>query len=104
MFLGPFAWDWPDGLEWAGARAGVMGEAEGEGEGEPIGPPAPMPDYQLRLPGVDSLRVATAAAGAVGTLVVFAAALALARSLEGVAPGRARPATVAAVDADVLIP
>jgi cobalt/nickel transport system permease protein len=98
LFLGPFAWDWPDGLEWVGERVGVIAEST-----EPSALPSPMPDYQLRLPGVDSLRLATAAAGAVGTLVVFAAAAALARSLEG-GPRLAGPATVAAGEGDVRIP
>jgi cobalt/nickel transport system permease protein len=95
MFLGPLAWDWPDGLEWVGERVGVTADEAAA----PVGPPAPMPDYQLRLPGVDSLRLATAAAGAVGTLVVFAAAAGLARALE--ARPRLATAVAGAGDRDV---
>jgi cobalt/nickel transport system permease protein len=86
MFLGPLAWDWPDGLEWVSEKVGLKID-----EQETAGLPAAMPDYQLKLPGVDSLRLATAAAGAVGTLVVFAAAAGLGRALE------ARPGLAAAV-------
>jgi cobalt/nickel transport system permease protein len=74
VFLGPLAFDAPDGLEYVSERVGLAPEAEAAAE-----PPAPFPDY--RLPGIASLRLATAAAGAVGTLVVFAAAAGLARTL-----------------------
>jgi cobalt/nickel transport system permease protein len=62
VFLAPFASDRPDGLEFVAERLQLMkGEA-------PAPLPVPMPDYAF--PGL-SLRAATAAAGAAGTLVVF---------------------------------
>ncbi len=43
--------------------------------------PAPIPDYELKLPGLDHVKLATAAAGLVGTLVVFGVAWGMARIL-----------------------
>ena len=40
---------------------------------------APIPDYQLQLPGVRHVKAATAIAGVVGTLVVFAVGCIFAR-------------------------
>ncbi|MDG3005672.1 energy-coupling factor ABC transporter permease [Paludisphaera mucosa] len=78
VFASPFAWDAPDGLEFVGAKFGFLPDAEA--------PPivqAPMPDYQAPLPTAltpfDQVKTATAAAGLVGTLVVFAFAWSMAR-------------------------
>jgi cobalt/nickel transport system permease protein len=64
-FLAPYASEHADGLEWVGGKLGFLSE------GEPV-LPAPIPDYQLQLPGVRHVKAATAVAGLVGTLVVFA--------------------------------
>ena len=65
VFLAPFASEHADGLEWVGGKFGFLGE------GEPV-LAAPIPDYQLQLPGIHHVKTATAIAGLVGTLVVFA--------------------------------
>ena len=72
IFLAPFASEHDDGLEWVGGKLGFLKEG-------PTVLPAPMPDYQLALPGLGNPKVATALAGGVGTLVVFAVGLGLAR-------------------------
>jgi cobalt/nickel transport system permease protein len=66
VFLSPFASAQPDGLEFVGERLGLQAS-------ESPAPllPAPMPDYQLPLTGLETLKAATAIAGLVGTLVVF---------------------------------
>ena len=84
IFLAPFAARDPDGLEFVGERLGFLKEG-------PAPFAAPIPDYSLPIPGVEHVAVATAAAGAVGTLVVFVVGLALAR-----APGRRVPEGMAA--------
>jgi cobalt/nickel transport system permease protein len=74
VFLAPLASEFPDGLEAVGARLGFIDE-------EKVPPPvvpAPIPDYEM--PGLGWKPLATAAAGAVGTLVVFGVGLALARA------------------------
>jgi len=76
IFLAPLASEHPDGLEFVGGPK--LGFLPAEGPGSRI--PAPMPDYAI--PGLSGAKaVATAAAGAVGTLVVFGAGLVLARAL-----------------------
>jgi cobalt/nickel transport system permease protein len=88
VFLGPFACESPDGLEYVGERVGFLNDAS---------PPvirSPMADYQLKLPGLNHARVATAMAGVVGTLVVFGLGWGMARVLprtkgEGVTPDAA---------------
>jgi cobalt/nickel transport system permease protein len=75
LFVAPFAWEDPDGLEFVEEKVGVAA-----GEAGPL-VAAPMPDYQLPVRGLTSLRVATAAAGAVGTCLVFAVAAALSQAL-----------------------
>jgi cobalt/nickel transport system permease protein len=73
IFAAPFAASTPDGL----ARvAEVLGFAD---RASAPALPAPMPDYAA--PGFGSAAWATAAAGLVGTLVVFLLALGLARLL-----------------------
>lgn len=71
-FLAPLASEHPDGLEWVGQRLGFLRE------GEPLFE-APIAEYQLPLPGLRHAKLATAAAGLVGTLVVFGLGLAFAR-------------------------
>jgi cobalt/nickel transport system permease protein len=72
VFLAPFASEFDDGLEWVGGKLGFL-KAE-----TPV-LAAPIPDYQLPLPGQDCVPVATAMAGAVGTLIVFGVGFGLAR-------------------------
>jgi cobalt/nickel transport system permease protein len=76
VFLGPFAWDAPDGLEYVGEHVGFLNS-----EAPPPPLPSPMADYQLQLPGLNYARVATALAGLVGTLVVFGVGWGMARVL-----------------------
>jgi cobalt/nickel transport system permease protein len=72
LFLAPLASAHPDGLEYVGSKLAFLPD-----EGAVAGPqiPAPMPDYEM--PGL-TLGLATAAAGAVGTLFVFGLAFAIA--------------------------
>jgi cobalt/nickel transport system permease protein len=67
LFVAPFACPWPDGLDTLGARLGLPAMTTR----------APLADY--RLPLIGSVTVATAVAGAIGTIVAFIAAYALAR-------------------------
>lgn len=73
IFVAPFACSWPDGLDSVAEKFGFTHKI--------VSPvvAAPAPDYQM--PGIHSAIGATAAAGAVGTLVVFAGALLLGRWL-----------------------
>jgi cobalt/nickel transport system permease protein len=81
VFLAPFASEHPDGLEYVGEKLGFLkGEA-------PVLISAPIPDYQLALFGEGHVRAATALAGLVGTLVVFAVGLGLARVFSRPSPG-----------------
>ena len=57
-------------------EAGVLAESA-----PPPPIPAPIPDYQLSIPGLNHVKLATAAAGLVGTLVVFGVAWGMARVL-----------------------
>jgi cobalt/nickel transport system permease protein len=75
VFLAPFASEQPDGLSYVGAKLGFLREDEAARI------PAPLPDYQLPIAGAAHVKVATAAAGLVGTLAVFGVALAMARIL-----------------------
>jgi cobalt/nickel transport system permease protein len=75
-FLSPIAWERPDGLEFVGKKLAVLADEEGPPKGA-----SPMPDYKLWVAGADHVKVATAAAGVVGTLVVFGVALGMARLL-----------------------
>ncbi|UCH79401.1 MAG: PDGLE domain-containing protein [Candidatus Coatesbacteria bacterium] len=72
--VSPFASEWLDGLERVAKDKGFLAR----GEGEPL-LAAPIPDYAF--PGIAKAGWATAAAGAVGTLLTFALALALASAL-----------------------
>jgi cobalt/nickel transport system permease protein len=67
LFVAPFACPWPDGLEALAERFGLSGKAA----------TAPMADY--RFPLIGSAALATAIAGAIGTVLAFIAAYAFAR-------------------------
>lgn len=67
----PFASASPDGLERVAADSGFAARAEVSD--------GPLADYAL--PGVGDPRVATGLAGFAGTLIVFAAGAALARTV-----------------------
>ncbi|CAN5859627.1 hypothetical protein BH23PLA1_BH23PLA1_34390 [soil metagenome] len=71
-FLAPLASPQDDGLEFVGARLGFMAEES------PSVIEGPMPDYEM--PGLPGVGLPTAAAGLVGTLVVFVVGLVLARA------------------------
>jgi cobalt/nickel transport system permease protein len=71
-FLSPFASSLPDGLEHAASRLGFATHAKEAWS-------APIPDYVL--PFISSARIATAAAGAIGTLAVAIIAWAISRGL-----------------------
>jgi len=73
VFIAPFACSWPDGLDSVAAKFGFIHKVAA-----PL-LPAPAPDYQM--PGIHWAVGATAIAGAVGSLVVFALALLLGRWL-----------------------
>ncbi len=73
MFVSPLASEWPDGLEFVAEKLHFAHHDTGHAL------PAPIPEYQL--PGIGSAGLATALAGAVGTLVVFGLSLLLARVL-----------------------
>jgi cobalt/nickel transport system permease protein len=82
IILAPFASEYEDGLEWAGGKLGLL----------EVGGPvhsAPIPEYQLALPGLSHVKVATSLAGAVGTLVVFVVGFGLARVFTREEPARA---------------
>lgn len=70
--LSPLASSNPDGLERVAIDLGFMHR----GEGEPL-VQSPVPDYIF--PGIENEKLATAAAGVTGTLVVFGAMYGLAR-------------------------
>jgi cobalt/nickel transport system permease protein len=83
VILAPLAWTTPDGLEFVGARLGIE-----PADAAPL-IASPFTDYEMPgLAGRFGLGAATAAAGVVGTLIVFAASLVLARALRpaGIAP------------------
>jgi len=71
LFVAPFACPWPDGLDSVATRLGFAPKAL-----EPM-LPALAADYHL--PGFTSPALATAAAGAVGALVVFGLAILFSR-------------------------
>lgn len=73
MFVAPLASEHPDGLEYVvGEKLGLM-----PGESPPT-LPVPIPDYQFKVFGPNALGTATAAAGVLGTGVVFTVAALLA--------------------------
>jgi cobalt/nickel transport system permease protein len=83
VFLAPFACESPDGLEYVGQQIGFLSDEENAPS-----PPltSPMADYQLKVPGLDHARVATAMAGVVGTLAVFGLGWGMARVLPRAKP------------------
>ncbi len=76
IFLAPFASSFDDGLEYVGSEE-ILGFSPTEKAAKSI-LPAPLPDYHV--PGLEilSLKLATAAAGAIGTIVVFGFGISLA--------------------------
>ena len=80
IFLSPLASDHPDGLEFVGEKLHFL---PGDASTSPRPFPAPIPEYELKLPGLEHLNVATSAAGLVGTLVVFGLAWGMAKVLPG---------------------
>jgi cobalt/nickel transport system permease protein len=72
LFVLPFASSWPDGLEKVASVFGFDSKAVTR----PL-VPSPLADY--RVPGIGSLSKATALAGIVGAVFVFAVSLILAR-------------------------
>lgn len=72
VFIAPFACPWPDGLEHVADRLGFASKAAAPSW-------AVAADYHL--PGIRSAASATAWAGALGTVVVFALAVLLSRVL-----------------------
>jgi cobalt/nickel transport system permease protein len=85
VFAAPFASSWPDGLEHVGAKLGFVGE------GTPPVVSGLLPEYRWEILGPNRLAIATAAAGTVGTMVVFAVALAMARTFVRRDPGGIGP-------------
>ena len=83
IFLAPFACPWPDGLESVAEQLGFRSAA--------AKPLLPAFDLDSALPGIHSAALATAVAGAMGCLLVFALALLLARLLVPPRPGILRP-------------
>jgi cobalt/nickel transport system permease protein len=74
LFVAPFACSWPDGLDRAAQVLGFQHRATAQPFIH-----SPLSDYHL--PGVSSAAMATALAGAIGTVIVFVLAFALARWL-----------------------
>ena len=73
LFVAPFACRWPDGLDSVANRLGFARTAAKSAL------PTFAPDYML--PGVHSPALATALAGALGAMIVFALALFLAHAV-----------------------
>ena len=75
VFLAPFAWENPDGLEFVGSKLGFIA-----GDTPPL-LIAPLADYELPPSLMDrvSMKMATAIVGILGTLVVFGLSWGLAR-------------------------
>ncbi|WP_165222168.1 energy-coupling factor ABC transporter permease [Aquisphaera insulae] len=76
VFLSPLASEFPDGLEYVGEKLGLVSTSA---EPSWLSGLVPMPDYSLSFPGPDHLKFATALAGLIGTLAVFALSWSLAR-------------------------
>jgi cobalt/nickel transport system permease protein len=85
VFLAPFAWDTPDGLEHLGAKLGFLRE------NAPAVIRGLIPDYKLAIGRGDHFRLATAGAGAIGTMVVFLVGTVLGRSVARRKPGGIGP-------------
>ncbi|MBC7105043.1 MAG: PDGLE domain-containing protein [Firmicutes bacterium] len=76
LFLAPFASSNPDGLERVAEDKGFLERSEGR---EVVA--APIPDYLL--PGIANEKLATAAAGFIGTLATFGVAYGVGRLVAG---------------------
>jgi cobalt/nickel transport system permease protein len=78
VFVSPFAAGDPDGLEYVGEKFQFLPDEE-----TPPVLASPMPEYEAPVPSVlgrlDEAKAATAAAGLIGTLVVFGFAWGMAR-------------------------
>ena len=85
VFLAPFASEHPDGLEYVGAKLGFLNDAA------PALISPPIRDYAFPGIGPAHVKLATAIAGVVGTLVVFGVGLGLARIFSGTGPGGVSP-------------
>jgi cobalt/nickel transport system permease protein len=83
VFVAPFASPWPDGLERVAETLGFATRAASR-------PLLPAPAAGYEIPGIGSATRATALAGAIGTAVVFALSLALARAVVPAAANRGR--------------
>ncbi|MHB1155277.1 MAG: energy-coupling factor ABC transporter permease [Phycisphaerales bacterium] len=88
IFVAPFACPWPDGLD---KTAETLGFAHRAAEAPLLA--APMTDYQM--PGISSEGVATATAGAAGTLIIFGLVYLAARALLPRLPRTHPPANAA---------
>jgi hypothetical protein len=75
VFVSPFASGSPDGLE----RVAVDKGFESAAAGQPVWRFSPLGDYHL--PGIGNEKVATAVAGLVGTMVLFALVVLAGRAL-----------------------
>ena len=72
IFVAPYACAWPDGLDQAAQKFGFAARATSLIK-------AWIPDYQM--PGISSTGIATAVAGAIGTLIMFGLACVVGRLL-----------------------
>jgi cobalt/nickel transport system permease protein len=72
IFVSPYACSWPDGLDKVAERFGFQGHAATLVR-------TWIPDY--KMPGISSTGIATAIAGAIGTLFMFALAWVVGRLL-----------------------
>lgn len=71
LFVAPFACPWPDGLEAVAGKLGFGMRA--------VGPSIAAPLENYRVPGLSSPGIATAVAGALGTLLAFGLAVGFSR-------------------------
>ncbi len=74
--LAPFACESPDGLEYVGKTVSFL---PNEATAPPLPLPSPLADYKVNVPGLNHAGVATAMAGALGTLIVFGLSWSMAR-------------------------
>jgi cobalt/nickel transport system permease protein len=72
IFVSPYACSWPDGLDQVARKMGFEGHAATLIK-------TWIPDY--KMPGISSAGIATAMAGAIGTLIMFGLACVLGRLL-----------------------
>ena len=86
IFAAPFASSYSDGLEYVGGPD-QLHFASTEDKSRPAIAPL-LPDYQFPALERISLKVATAVAGAIGTVVVFGLGLGLAWSMDRLKTGR----------------